>query len=130
MFVSGFNYHHADRLNSDLELPFKHKPTGAESSMISGRISWFYDFQGASLTIDTACSSSLVGLHLARQSLEAKESDMVRAFFIARLVEYSLTIFLVCTGYCQWCQRDWLPSPFNENVILWAPRIGGQVPGI
>ncbi|EAW14856.1 putative polyketide synthase [Aspergillus clavatus NRRL 1] len=76
VFVSGFNYHHADRLNSDLELSFKHKPTGAENSMISGRVSWFYDFQGASLTIDTACSSSLVGLHLARQSLEAKESEM------------------------------------------------------
>lgn len=77
VFVNGFNYHHADRLNSDLELSFKHKPTGAESSMISGRVSWFYNLQGASLTIDTACSSSLVALHLARQSLLAKESEMV-----------------------------------------------------
>jgi acyl transferase domain-containing protein len=77
VFVNGFNYHHADRLNSDLELSFKHKPTGAESSMISGRVSWFYNLQGASLTIDTACSSSLVALHLARQSLLAKESETV-----------------------------------------------------
>lgn len=77
VFVNGFNYHHADRLNSDLELSFKHKPTGAESSMISGRVSWFYNLQGASLTVDTACSSSLVALHLARQSLLANESEMV-----------------------------------------------------
>ena len=80
VFVNGFNYHHADRLNSDLELSFKHKPTGAESSMISGRVSWFYNLQGASLTVDTACSSSLVALHLARQSLLAKESEMVSDF--------------------------------------------------
>lgn len=80
VFVNGFNYHHADRLNSDLELSFKHKPTGAESSMISGRVSWFYNLQGASLTVDTACSSSLVALHLARQSLLAKESGMVSDF--------------------------------------------------
>lgn len=78
VFVSGFNYHHTDRLNGDLELSFKHRPTGAENSMISGRVSWFYDLQGASLTIDTACSSSLVGIHLARQSLNSNESEMVR----------------------------------------------------
>lgn len=77
VFVSGFNRHHADRINSDLELSFKHKPTGAENSMISGRVSWFYDLQGASLTVDTACSSSLVALHLARQDLAARESKMV-----------------------------------------------------
>jgi acyl transferase domain-containing protein len=80
VFVSGFNRHHADRINSDLELVFKHKPTGAENSMISGRVSWFYNFEGASITVDTACSSSLVALHLARQNLAAKESTMVSIF--------------------------------------------------
>jgi acyl transferase domain-containing protein len=77
VFVSGFNHDHADRMNSDLETALKHKPTGSENSMISGRVSWFYDFRGPSLTVDTACSSSMVALHLARQSLISQDSEMV-----------------------------------------------------
>lgn len=81
VFVSGFNHHHADRLSSDPEISFKHKPTGLENSMISGRVSWFYDFQGSSLTVDTACSSSLVAVHLAKQNLTGKESKIVSVLF-------------------------------------------------
>ncbi|RAL02560.1 type I polyketide synthase [Aspergillus ibericus CBS 121593] len=76
VFVSGFNHDHRDRLNTDPDISFKHRPTGSEGSMISGRVSWFYDLKGASLTVDTACSSSMVAFHLATQSLKAGESDM------------------------------------------------------
>lgn len=77
VFVNGYNHDHADSLNSDPETILKYKPTGTENSMISGRLSWFYDFRGPSLTVETACSGSLVGLHLACQSLKTNESDMV-----------------------------------------------------
>ncbi|WP_433232112.1 type I polyketide synthase [Micromonospora sp. CA-248260] len=47
--------------------------TGSSASVISGRVSYAFGFEGPSMTIDTACSSSLVALHLASQALRAGE---------------------------------------------------------
>ncbi|PKY00833.1 beta-ketoacyl synthase domain-containing protein [Aspergillus campestris IBT 28561] len=47
--------------------------TGVARSMVSNRISYFFDWHGPSLTVDTACSSSLVALHQAIQSLRSGE---------------------------------------------------------
>jgi acyl transferase domain-containing protein len=48
--------------------------TGNGQSMLSNRVSWFFDLRGPSFTIDTACSSSLYAIHLACQSLRAGET--------------------------------------------------------
>ncbi|KAA8649476.1 putative Nonribosomal peptide synthetase [Aspergillus tanneri] len=47
--------------------------TGTARSIVSNRVSYFFDWKGPSMTIDTACSSSLVALHHAVQSLRAGE---------------------------------------------------------
>ncbi|PTB63211.1 polyketide synthase [Trichoderma citrinoviride] len=76
VFSSGFNHDYLQLLNSDPEIKLKYKPMGTSNSILSGRISWFFDFKGPSLTVDTACSSSMVAFHLGAQSLRDHESDM------------------------------------------------------
>lgn len=50
--------------------------TGNTLSIISNRVSYFYDLHGPSMTIDTACSSSLVALNEACKALKNGSADM------------------------------------------------------
>lgn len=68
------DYH--DVLNRDPETLPRYFITGNAGTMVSNRISHFYDLRGPSVTVDTACSTTLTALHLAVQSLRAGESDM------------------------------------------------------
>ncbi|KAJ5357156.1 Acyl transferase/acyl hydrolase/lysophospholipase [Penicillium brevicompactum] len=76
VYVTGFNHDYLRILDSDPEVALRYKPTGTTNSILSNRVSWFFDFKGPSMTVDTACSSSLVALHLAVQSLRSRESNM------------------------------------------------------
>ncbi|KXT12059.1 hypothetical protein AC579_4694 [Pseudocercospora musae] len=57
-----------------------HLPTyaavGTSRAILSNRISYFFNWKGASMTIDTACSSSLVALHNAVQTLRSRDSGV------------------------------------------------------
>ena len=52
---------------------------GTSRAVLSNRVSYFFDWHGASVTTDTACSSSLVAVHSAIQSLRAGDSRMAVA---------------------------------------------------
>jgi hybrid polyketide synthase/nonribosomal peptide synthetase ACE1 len=57
----------------------KYHVTGIARSLMSNRISYFFDWHGASMTIDTACSSSLVAVHQAVQALRSGQSKVAIA---------------------------------------------------
>ncbi|PHM67142.1 alpha/beta fold hydrolase [Xenorhabdus sp. KJ12.1] len=59
-------------LTGNPEMAFSpHSFLGNASSTLSGRISYFYDFKGPSLTLDTACSSSLIAINEACLNIQA-----------------------------------------------------------
>lgn len=66
--------------------------TGNTHSLASGRISHFFNFTGASISLDTACSSSLVAVHLAIKSLRDRECNMALAGGVNRLISPKISL--------------------------------------
>lgn len=66
-------------ITKDLELFPQYGATGMARSIMSNRISYFFDWHGPCMTIDTACSSSLVAVHQAIQVLRSGESQVAIA---------------------------------------------------
>jgi acyl transferase domain-containing protein len=64
-------------MGADEQSLWKYLPLGTAPSILSSRISWFFDFKGSSMTVDTACSSSLVAFNLGCQDLRSGDSKVV-----------------------------------------------------
>ncbi|GKZ24594.1 putative Hybrid PKS-NRPS biosynthetic cluster [Aspergillus brasiliensis] len=72
----------ADYLDIQLRDPealAQYHATGTARSILSNRVSYFYDWKGPSVTVDTACSSSLVAVHQAVQALRQEECSTAMA---------------------------------------------------
>ncbi|KAK9350529.1 hypothetical protein V1523DRAFT_428941 [Lipomyces doorenjongii] len=74
VFVGSSCRDYADIMASDLDRTELYQSTGTGQTMLSNRISYFFDLKGPSASIDTACSSSLVALHLACNAIRTGES--------------------------------------------------------
>ena len=84
-----------------------HSGTGALMTLLSNRLSYFFDFRGPSLSVDTACSSSLVAVHLACQDIWRGHVSMALAGGVNVMLrpEYPMIMgkghFLAPDGYCK-----------------------------
>ncbi|KGO64902.1 Acyl transferase/acyl hydrolase/lysophospholipase [Penicillium italicum] len=79
VYVGLMTNDYADLLGRDVQNFPTYFASGTARSILSNRVSYFFDWRGPSMTIDTACSSSLIALHQAVQSLRSGETDVAVA---------------------------------------------------
>lgn len=66
--------------------------TGNSSSVLAGRIAYFFDFQGPVYTLDTACSSSLVAVHEACMALRNQACSLAVAGGVNAIISPEVSI--------------------------------------
>ena len=79
VYVGLMSGDYADLLNRDPNGFPTYFATGTARSILSNRVSYFFDWHGPSMTIDTTCSSSLVALHQAVQTLRSGDCKVAIA---------------------------------------------------
>lgn len=79
VFVGAMSYDYQYVAMRGVDSLPQYHATGTSIAILANRLSYFFDWRGASLALDTACSSSLVALHQAVLSLRSGQVDMAVA---------------------------------------------------
>ncbi|MFG1792209.1 beta-ketoacyl synthase N-terminal-like domain-containing protein [Nocardia sp. NPDC049149] len=104
--------------------PGHYVATGTLDSVVSGRISHTFDFDGPALSIDTACSSSLVALHLACEGIRNGDCDVAVVGGVNLLLDPSVVGALAGFGALS---MDGRCRPFTEDGQGYGRGEGGVV---
>ena len=109
VFAAAFFRDYLDGIIRDTQAFPRYVMTGNGSTMMSNRISHFFDLRGSSMTIDTGCSTGLTALHQACQSLRTLESDMSIIGGANIMLNPDIFVFFSSLGYA-------LSFPFQYNM--------------
>ncbi|KAK0748473.1 hypothetical protein B0T21DRAFT_420395 [Apiosordaria backusii] len=119
VYVGQLNGDFYDVVLRNVDSAPQYAATGTARSIMSNRVSYFFDWNGPSITVDTACSSSLVALHLAVQALRGGESKMAIAAGVNLLLGPEQFIFESNLG---------MLSP-NGRCAMWDASADGYARG-
>ncbi|MDO9174283.1 MAG: polyketide synthase, partial [Actinomycetota bacterium] len=92
VFLGIANSDYMRLLLADRDLIDTYTTTGNALSIAAGRLSYVLGARGPAISLDTACSSSLVAVHLAVQSLRARECDLALAGGVNLILSPEMTI--------------------------------------
>lgn len=106
-------------MHRDHETMATYHITGTARTMLSSRVSFFYDWTGPSMTIDTACSSSLSALHHAVQQLRTGHSRV--AVVTAANLIFDVGTFIAMSNFT-------MLSPDSE-CRMWDASANGYARG-
>lgn len=102
--------------------------TGNDKDFLTTRVSYLLNLHGPSIGVQTACSTSLVAVHMACQSLLARECDMALAGGVSidlphgRGYRYAEGEILSSTGYCRAFDDEADGTLFGSGVGVVALR--------
>jgi amino acid adenylation domain-containing protein len=96
--LSTDDYKTATLYGADLATLDPYSGAGTMACTASGRLSYYFGWQGANITVDTACSSSLVALHLAHQALRSGECDLALVAGVNVLLTPHLYVYFSRVG--------------------------------
>lgn len=124
VFMGACNNDYTEIMEKEVKEIDAYMPTGTSPAVISNRISYWFDFNGPSMTIDTACASSLVAIHQAVRSLQMEDCDCAIAGGVnlcwtpRRFIALSQSGMLSKDGKCK---------AFDENADGYVRSEGGGV---
>ncbi|MFD4509113.1 SDR family NAD(P)-dependent oxidoreductase [Streptomyces sp. NPDC058457] len=111
--------------------------TGTSRSVLSGRLSFFFDLRGPSTSVDTACSSSLVAVHQACAALRAGEATLALAAGVNLVltpeesISFSQADMLSADGRCKFgaADADGFVRSDGVGVVVLKPLAQAEADG-